>query len=52
MAAGSRAAGPPCAARSAEFGPAYVRWRREALARGDVAAAGSAPGAPNAVAAA
>ena len=34
----------------AEFGPNYVRWRHEALARGDVAATGSTP-APKAAAA-
>ena len=45
MAAGSRAAGPAIRGPLARFGPNYVRWRREALARGDVAAAGSAPAA-------
>jgi uncharacterized protein (DUF2236 family) len=52
MAATSRAAGPAIRGPLAQFGPNYVRWRREALARGDVAATGSAPAAANAVAAA
>lgn len=43
MAAASRASAPLVRGPLREFGPNYVRWRREALARGDVAAAGSAP---------
>ena len=43
MTAVSRAAGPAVRGPLNEFGPNYVRWRREALARGDVAATGSAP---------
>ncbi len=43
MAAVSRAAGPLVRGPLREFGPNYVRWRRQALARGDVAATGSAP---------
>jgi len=43
MAAASRAAGPLVRGPLREFGPNYVRWRRQALARGDVAATGSAP---------
>ena len=41
----SRAAGPAIRGPLAQFGPNYVRWRHEALARGDVAATGSAPAA-------
>jgi uncharacterized protein (DUF2236 family) len=37
--AASRASTPLIRGPLAEFGPAYVRWRSEALARGDVAAA-------------
>jgi uncharacterized protein (DUF2236 family) len=37
LAAGSRAAGPFVRGPLREFGPSYVRWRREALERGDVA---------------
>lgn len=37
LATASRAAGPAVRGPLAEFGPAYLRWRREALARGDVA---------------
>ncbi|WP_205697091.1 oxygenase MpaB family protein [Conexibacter sp. SYSU D00693] len=37
----SRASGPAVRGPLANFGPNYVRWRREALARGDVARAGS-----------
>ncbi len=52
MTAISRAAGPAVRGPLNEFGPNYVRWRREALARGDVAATGSAPAAANTAAAA
>ena len=38
-AAASRASGPLMRGPLAEFGPYYLRWRREALARGEVAAA-------------
>ena len=41
LAAVARAAGPAVRGPLAEFGPSWVRWRREALARGDVA--GRAP---------
>ena len=41
MAAASRASAPLVRGPLREFGPNYVRWRREALARGDVAAAGT-----------
>ena len=51
MAAASRAAGPLVRGPLREFGPNYVRWRREALARGDVAATGSAPAARSVAAA-
>ena len=51
MTAISRAAGPAVRGPLNEFGPNYVRWRREALARGDVAATGSAPAAANVAAA-
>lgn len=51
MAATSRAAGPAIRGPLREFGPHYVRWRHEALARGDVAATGSAPAARKAAAA-
>jgi uncharacterized protein (DUF2236 family) len=37
LAALSRRAAPVVRGPLAEFGPSYVRWRREALARGDVA---------------
>jgi len=37
LAAGSRASGPLLFGALREFGPNYVRWRSEALARGDVA---------------
>jgi uncharacterized protein (DUF2236 family) len=37
LARASRASAPLVRGTLAEFGPAYVRWRREALARGDVA---------------
>ena len=37
LAAASRASGPVVRGPLKEFGPAYVKWRREALARGDVA---------------
>lgn len=50
MAAGSRASAPAMRGPLREFGPNYVRWRHEALARGDVAATGSAPAAANATA--
>ena len=50
MAAVSRAAGPAVRGPLAQFGPNYVRWRHEALARGDVAATGSAPAAKAAAA--
>jgi uncharacterized protein (DUF2236 family) len=43
LAASSRASGPLLRGALAEFGPAYLRWRHEALARGDVA--GRAPAA-------
>ncbi|MBI5106076.1 MAG: DUF2236 domain-containing protein [Solirubrobacterales bacterium] len=43
VAAASRAAGPVLRGRLREFGPQYVRWRREALARGDVANPSYAP---------
>lgn len=43
MAAASRASAPFVRGPLREFGPNYVRWRREALERGDVAAAGSPP---------
>ncbi len=45
IAAGSRASGPLLRGPLREFGPAYVRWRRDALARGDVAASGATPAA-------
>ena len=38
LTATSRAAGPVVRGPLKEFGPSYVRWRRKALARGDVAA--------------
>ncbi|HEX5909227.1 MAG TPA: oxygenase MpaB family protein [Thermoleophilaceae bacterium] len=50
MAALSRASGPAMRGPLAEFGPNYVRWRHEALDRGDVAATGSAPAAKAAAA--
>jgi uncharacterized protein (DUF2236 family) len=37
LSAASRAAGPVVRGPLAEFGPNYVKWRREALERGDVA---------------
>jgi uncharacterized protein (DUF2236 family) len=37
LAAMARASTPVVRGPLKEFGPAYVRWRREALARGDVA---------------
>jgi uncharacterized protein (DUF2236 family) len=43
IAAASRASGPLVRGPLRNFGPNYVRWRREALARGDVAREGSAP---------
>lgn len=50
LAAASRASGPLLVGPLREFGPAYVRWRREALARGDVAR-GAPPDAADAPAA-
>jgi uncharacterized protein (DUF2236 family) len=43
LAAASRAAGPAIRGPLAEFGPNYVRWRREALQRGDVASPAHPP---------
>lgn len=43
LAAASRAAGPVVRGPLREFGPVYVRYRRAALARGDVAAGTPAP---------
>lgn len=40
----SRRAGPVVRGPLAEFGPAYVRWRRPALERGDVAGRAPSPG--------
>jgi uncharacterized protein (DUF2236 family) len=37
LAATARASGPLMAGPLREFGPSYVRWRRSALTRGDVA---------------
>jgi uncharacterized protein (DUF2236 family) len=39
IAAASRASGPLLPRQAREFGTVYVRWRRQALERGDVAAA-------------
>ena len=50
LAAASRASGPLVQGPLREFGLSYVGWRRQALARGDVAAAGSQPAAREAVA--
>ncbi|MCW2968760.1 MAG: hypothetical protein JWM71_2532 [Solirubrobacteraceae bacterium] len=43
LAAASRRSSPLIRGPLAEFGPTYVRWRREALARGDVASRPPAP---------
>jgi uncharacterized protein (DUF2236 family) len=43
LAAASRASGPILFGPLREFGPAYVRWRRAALERGDVGAAQPPP---------
>ena len=43
LAAASRASGPLVRGPLRNFGPNYVRWRREALARGDVAKGAPAP---------
>ena len=45
LAALSRRAGPVVRGPLAEFGPNYVRWRRAALARGDVASRTPEPAA-------
>ena len=45
LAALSRRAGPVVRGPLAEFGPSYVRWRRAALARGDVASRTPVPSA-------
>jgi uncharacterized protein (DUF2236 family) len=47
---GLKASGPFRVGPLREFGPYYVRWRRQALARGDVAATAPAA-APRTVAA-
>lgn len=44
LAAASRAATPLMPGRLRNTGPQYLRWRREAIARGDVAARSRAPG--------
>lgn len=51
LAATSRAAGPVIRGPLAEFGPVYVKYRRAALQRGDVAAGTPAPKAQAAAAA-
>ena len=51
LAAASRASGPLMVGPLSEFGVYYVRWRRRALARGDVARARSTKAASPAVAA-
>ena len=39
IARGAKMSGPVIRGPLAEFGPYYIRWRAEALKRGDVAAA-------------
>jgi len=51
LAAGARASGPFRFGPFRNFGPHYVRWRRRALERGDVAASTPAPRADDAAAA-
>lgn len=46
LAATSRASGPLVVGPLREFGPYYLRWRREALERGEVASAARGPGEP------
>ena len=51
LAALSRASGPLVRGPAANFGPHYVRWRRQALARGDVASGSAQRREPTAAAA-